>query len=106
MVMEKTRPVTEIMAEAVVPSTSRAPSGPPWNTYRSRVTPSSSSHCGSRMPSTTEAITQAAGIAQKGFHIRFQRVTAGTSGISPRLRWPDDGPLASSGSAAVGTGLA
>lgn len=32
MVIEKTRPVTEMIAEAIVPSRLRAPSGPPWKT--------------------------------------------------------------------------
>lgn len=106
MVMEKTRPVTEIMAEAITPSTSRAPSGPPWKTYCSRVSPSVSSHCGSRIPNTTAARTQAAGCAQNGFHIRSHRVRVGTSGISPRLRRPDDGSVAAWASAPVARRLA
>ncbi|MBM7501240.1 hypothetical protein JOD52_002080 [Brachybacterium muris] len=32
MVIEKTRLVIEIMPVAMVPSSPRAPSGPPWNT--------------------------------------------------------------------------
>lgn len=65
MVMEKTRPVTEIIALATVPSTLRAPAGPPgkatpiwwWRAASSR---------GRMKPSDTAAGVARAGITQKG----------------------------------------
>ena len=85
--IEKTRPVTEMVAEAMTPSTSRAASGPPENTKKNGSLASRASNVGTITPAARAATTATAGIIQNGPQSRCQRVSRGTSGTAPRTRW-------------------
>lgn len=85
-VMEKMRPVTEIVEDEMVPSTSRAASGPPSNTNSRAGSDSPRSQVGMRKPRMRAAATLTAGIAQKGRQSWSHLVSRGMSGTEPRIR--------------------
>ncbi len=76
IVIEKTRPVTEIMALAMVLSRLRAPSGPPSKT-NGTCSASAESSAGRTRPRTKAETTMAVGTAQNGcqrrVHVRVPR---------------------------------
>ena len=85
MVMEKTRPVTEIIALAMVERRPRAPSGPPWKTNGISWEMLRSSH-GSTQESTRAANTMTKGSTQNGRQIRCHRLGWSRRGTDPRRR--------------------
>ena len=77
IVIEKTSPVTEIIAPAIVESTDRAPSGPLSNA--SGIVPTPWSTSGRPIPRTTASTHQVAGTTQNGpSTARHQRRTRET----------------------------
>lgn len=69
IVIENTRPVTEIIAEAIVPSRARAPSGPPWKSQGTEPL-RLRSRAGRAIPSSPEPTVSATGRTQNGSHSR------------------------------------
>ena len=75
-----------VREDEMVPSTSRAASGPPSNTNSRAGSDSPRSQVGMRKPRMRAAATLTAGIAQKGRQSRSHLVSRGMSGTEPRIR--------------------